>query len=154
MAKTYSTFALGAEQIPVVFPLVREAMPEIDLSQWRRFAHPLVDGLAPSSSGIVGLRNAAGYACGLLTFRVERALRHGAALAIDLFVALDLVNDEQATFALLEAAEIKARALGCAALHIRADPAQRTLVERLVATGHRQEASLFWRQVMPAPPPN
>lgn len=53
-AKSFSTFAVTAEQIAVVFPLVNAAAPEIDLARWRSFARPLVDDMAPPSSGAIG----------------------------------------------------------------------------------------------------
>lgn len=154
MARSFSAFTLTAEQVALVFPLVHAAAPEIDLGRWQNFAHPLVDGPAPSSSGALGLRNAAGYVCGLLIFRAERDLRHGMALAIDLFVALDLVNDEEATHALMQAAEIKARELQCAAVHIRLGAAQKALADRLAAAGHCREATLFCKAVAGGAPPN
>lgn len=147
MAKSFSTFALAAEQIAVVFPLVNAAAPEIDLARWRSFAAALTDGRAARSSGAIGLRNEAGYACGLLIYRVEHDLRRGAVLAIDLFVALDLVRDEDATRALLQVAEAKASELHCAALHVRSDVAQKALCDRLTAAGHRKEATLFFKEV-------
>jgi hypothetical protein len=147
MAKSFSTFALTAEQIAVVFPLVNATAPEIDLARWRSFAAPLTDGAAHPSSGAIGLRNEAGYACGLLIYRVERDLRRGAVLAIDLFVALDLVKGDDATRALLQVAETKASELHCSALHIRSDLAQKALCDRLTAAGHRREASLFFKEI-------
>ena len=92
MVKAFATFTLTADQVPVVFPLVHATAPEIDLGRWRSFAHPLVDDRSAGALGAIGMRNEAGYVCGLLIFRVERDLRHGAVLAIDLFVALDLVE--------------------------------------------------------------
>ena len=154
MTKTFSTFTLTAEQIAVVFPLVSAAVPEIDLTRWRSFARPLAEDVAPPKSGVIGLRNAAGYACGLLAYRVEPSLRHGAALAVDLFIVLDLVNDEEATQALLQVAEAKASELQCSALHIRSDRAQTRLSDRLAAAGHRAEASVFSKVIAPGVRPN
>jgi hypothetical protein len=154
MTKAFSTFALTAEQIPLVFPLVSAAAPEIDLARWRSFARPLAEDVAPPKSGAIGLRNAAGYVCGLIAYRVDRHLRHGLVLAIDLFIVLDLVNDEDATEALLQVAEAKALELHCTTLHIRSDRAQIRLRHQLAATGHREEASLFCKAVAPGAPPS
>ena len=131
----------------MVFPLVNATAPEIDLARWRSFVGPLTDGAASAGSGAIGLRNGAGYVCGLLIYRRERDLRHGAVLAVDLFVALDLVNDHEATEGLLQAAEIKATELHCGAMHIRSDATQRKLSNRLAAAGYRKKASLFCKAV-------
>jgi hypothetical protein len=133
---------------------VNAIAPEIDLARWRSFALPLIGREAPSAGGAIGLRNAAGYACGLLVFRVERDLKHGTVLAVDLFVALDLMNEEEATRALLLAAEAKAAALGCCALHIRSDISQKALRQRFAAMGHRTGAHLFCKMVASSALPN
>lgn len=148
MTKSFASFALTADQIGVVFPLVQTAIPEIDLDRWRNFVRPLVEGSAPSvSCGAIGLRNGAGYICGLLIFRADHDLRHGKVLAVDLFVALDLLSEEEAADALLQAAEAKARELHCAATHIRLDATQRSLPRRLADAGHRKRADVFCKNV-------
>lgn len=154
MTRSFSSFALTPEQIPVVFPLVHAAAPEIDLSTWRRFVRSLGEGTLSSPSGGLGLRNEAGYICGLLVFRADLDLRHGRVLAVSLFIALDLVNEEEAASALLQAAEAKARELRCAATHIRLDAATRSLAQRFSGAGYRKEADVFCRSLDAALPPS
>jgi hypothetical protein len=154
MTKAFSTSPLTADQIALLFPLVSAVVPQIDLAHWRSFARPLAEDMAPPRSGAICLRNAAGYACGLLSYRVERDLRHGSVLAVDFFVALDLVSDEGTTHALLEAAEAKAMELHCSAMRICSHVTQTTLVDRLAAAGHRKEATVFWKAVAAGAPPN
>jgi hypothetical protein len=154
MARSFTSFALTRDDIGAVYPLVHTTVPEVDLARWQSFARRLVDQEAPASGGAVGLRNAAGYVCGLFAFRVGRDLRHGSVLAIDLFIALDLVSEDEATQALLHAAEAKARELKCLATHIRVDATQKSIAERIAATGHHREGTLFCKRLEPAPPPN
>jgi hypothetical protein len=149
MTRSFSSFALAPEQTAVVFPLVHAAIPEITLDAWRGFLRAQGEG-----AGALGLRNEAGYICGLLLFRAEHDLRHGRLLAINLFIALDLVNEEEAASALLHAAEAKARELGCAATHIRVDAAQKSLAQRFSAAGYRNEADLFCRAIGAELPPS
>jgi hypothetical protein len=61
-------------------------------------------------------------------------------LAIDSFIALDLISEDEATEALLYAAEAKARELKCLAIHIRVDATQKSIADRITArTARRQE---------------
>ncbi len=150
MVRSYSAFSLTREHVPLVFPLVHAVAPDIGLDRWQSFAHTLVER-AGAPSGAIGLRNGAGYICGLLIFRSELDLHHGQVLAIDQFIALDLVNDEEAARALMQAAEVKARELRCGALHIRLNVTQKNLAHRLAEAGHRSEAVLFCKKVEEAP---
>lgn len=147
MPSSFTTFALRAEDIAVAFPLVRAIDADIDLGRWRSFARPMVDAPATSACGAIGLRSTAGYICGLLIYRAERDLRHDAVLAIDLFTALDLFNEERAIRALLQVADEKARELNCAVTHIRIGAAQASLAQHFAAAGHRPEATLFCKAV-------
>jgi hypothetical protein len=154
MTRSFTSFDLTRNDIGAVYPLVHTTVPEVDLGMWQRFAHQLVDKEAPASGGAVGLRNAAGYICGLFVFRVGRDLRRGSVLAIDLFIALDLVSEDEATQALLHAAEAKARELKCTATHIWVDATQKSIADQIGATGHHREGALFRKRLEPAPPPN
>ncbi len=152
MTRSFSSVALTPDQIAVVFPLVHAAVPEINLDTWRGFVRSLGEGTTSSPSGVLGVRNEAGYICGLLIFRAEQDLRHGKVLAINLFIALDLVNEEEAASALLQAAEAKAGELKCAATHVRIDSAQKSLPHRFTAAGYRNEAEIFCKSVGTARP--
>jgi hypothetical protein len=154
MIRSFASFPLTSGEIAVVYPLVHAVAPDVDLDAWRKFASQLVDDEMAPARGALGLRNAAGYICGLLIYRASLELRHGRVLAVDLFAALDLVGDEPATQALLEAAEAKARELRCAATHIRLDATQRSVANRLVASGHRLEGSVFCRRTGAIPLPS
>jgi hypothetical protein len=154
MSRWFTSFALTRDDIGAVYPLVHTTLPEIEFVTWQSFARRLVGDDAPAFSGVVGQRNAAGYICGLFAFRADRDLRHGTVLAVDLFIALDLVSEGEATHALLLAAEAKARELSCRAVHIRVDAAQKSIADRIAATGHRREGALFCRCLEVALPPN
>lgn len=151
MPQPFTTFALGPDEIGVVFPLVHATAADIDLPRWRSFARRMIDAQARPAYGAIGLRNAAGYICGLLIYRAEHDLRHGAVLAVDLFAALDLLNEERPIRALMQVADAKARELNCAATHIRIGTSQKSLAEYFAAAGYSQEAILFCKTVEPRP---
>jgi hypothetical protein len=153
MTRSFATATLTSDDVALAFPLVHAAAPDITLERWQSFAKPLVDVLVPQPAGAIGLRNEAGYFCGLLTYRTDRDLRYGTVLTIDLFTALDVINDAEATNALLQAAEEKARQLNCAATLIRIDPAQKSLAKRIARAGLGSEGKLFCKHVAPRPAP-
>lgn len=151
MPHPFTTFALGPEDIAVAFPLVRAIDVDIDLPRWRSFARRMIDAPPSSACGAIGLRSAAGYVCGLLIYQVEHDLRHGTVLAVDLFTALDLLNEERAIHALMQVADAKSRELNCAATYTRIGATQKSLAEHFAAAGHRHEAMLFLKVVESTP---
>jgi hypothetical protein len=151
MARSFTTTPLTSDEIAPAFTLVLLAVPGIDLAAWKNFARPLVDAPPPHSSGAIGLRNEGGYLCGLFAYRADRDLRLGTVLTVDLFTALDVIKEDAATRALLEAAMEKARELRCSATHIRIDVTQVSLARCFVAAGHRAQAKLFCKPIAPKP---
>jgi hypothetical protein len=153
VTKSFTSFALTRDDIGAVYPLVHSTVAEIDLATWQNYARRLVGEPAPAAGGALGLRNAAGYICGLFAYRADRDLRYGSVLCIDLFIALDLVGEDEATKALLDAADAKARELNCAATHIRVDAAQKSMADRIAAAGHQRQSSVYCKALGPTPPP-
>lgn len=147
MTRRFTTFALPPDLVSVAFPLVSAAMPAVDLATWRSFVQPMINAEPIGSAGVIGLRNEAGYLCGLMVYRIDRDLKNGATLAVDLLVALDLVNVTAAGRALLQAAEAKALERHCAGIHIRLGSEQKTLAECLDASGYRSSANLYRKGV-------
>lgn len=142
MARLFTSFALAPDHLPLAFPLVRAAVPVADLRAWQDFMRTTADG-RQATSGALGLRNEAGHVCGLIVYRNQRDLRHGMTLVVDLFVALDLVNEGPAAKALLQAAEAKARELGCVAVQIRLNADWQSLAEHIRDLGYGTEAQLL-----------
>lgn len=153
MTRSFIASPLTAEDIGVAFPLVHAAMPEIDLAAWRSFARGVVDQPSPYPVGAIALRNEAGYLCGVLTYRIDRDLRYGTALNVDLFAALDVTGEEAAARALLHAADAKARELCCAAVRVCIDGLAEPLPARVSAAGYRAQATVFCKPLRPRAAP-
>ena len=151
MTRVFTTASLTPAEIAPAFPLVHATFPELEFQAWRSFATRLLSEREGVLAGAVGLRNEAGYLCGLLIYRADRHLRHGKVLSIDLFTALDVTGEAAAGSALLTAAEAKAMELGCSATHILIDGAQRALAESFAKAGHHSEARLFCKQLAVTP---
>jgi hypothetical protein len=143
MVRSFTAAPLTAEDIAVAFPLVHAALPEIDLAMWRSFARGIVGLPSPYPAGGACLRNEGGYVCGVLTYRIEGDLRHGTALTVDLFAALDVTGEAAATRALLQVAEEKARDLHCTGIRVSIARGGANLARRFLTSGYRAEATIF-----------
>jgi hypothetical protein len=143
MIRSFTAAPLTAADIAVAFPLVHAALPGIDLAMWRRFARGIVDLPSPYPAGGACLRNEGGYICGVLTYHIEGDLRHGTALTVDLFAALDVTGEEAATHALLQVAEEKARDLHCTGIRVTIARGGAKLARRFLTSGYRAEATIF-----------
>jgi hypothetical protein len=149
MVRAFTTSSLAAADVDVAFPLIHAALPDVTLATWRDFARGFVGLPSPYPAGAIGLRNEAGYLCGVLTYRIDRDLRHGTVLSVDIFAALDVTGEEAAMRALLQAAEAKAHELRCGVARIQIDGHKGARAQRLVASGYREQASVFSKQLAP-----
>jgi hypothetical protein len=153
MARAFTTSPLTIDEIGVAFPLIHAVLPDVALATWRDFARGFVGLPSPYPAGAIGLRNEAGYLCGILTYRIDRDLRHGTVLSVDIFAALDVTGEVAALRALLHAAEAKGQELRCAAAHIRVEGREGKRATQFAASGFRQQASVFSKELAPPPPP-
>lgn len=153
MARAFTTSSLAAEDIDIAFPLIHAALPDVSLATWRDFARGFIGLPSPYPAGAIGLRNEAGYLCGILTYRVDRDLRHGTVLSVDIFAALDVTGEEAAMRALLLAAEAKAHELRCGVARIQIEGRQGARTQRLLASGYRQQSSVFSKALAPPAAP-
>src|SRR4051794_31507666 len=93
---------LTRDQIRSVYPLVREAVPAIDLATWLHFARQLTGSRRGAQYGIVAARRECRVCpCGLFCYRVEDDLELGKVLIADHFVAVDLLEPAAVLVALV-----------------------------------------------------
>jgi hypothetical protein len=137
---------LEASQIEQVFPLVRDAMPELDLPEWRRRAAELVAAENRGRCGLIGVRGDAGYFCGLAIFHIEPG-RNGTTLIADHFIAYDVLDRTQVSGVLLAGLDALARQLGCIAVETSLTKPRDRLVERFRAAGHNAKLVLMSKQL-------
>ena len=142
--------ALSDDEVPQAFPLIQATWPGADLTAWRSFVRFFNDRTAAGQAGVLALRDPAGLICGVLAYRLDRDLRVGPLLAIQLFTAVDLVNSRRTVRALLDAAEARASELDCKAVQIRLYGDQTGLTSRLRDLGLSSEAGLLWKRIEPA----
>lgn len=141
---------LSREQIRSVYPLVREAVPTLDLANWLRFARQLAGPRRNGQCGIVAARREGrAFPCGLFCYRVTGDLKLGKVLIADHFVAVDLLEPAAVLAALVEELDRLAKRLDCNAVRSLVHGGASELAGGLQAAGHRpEEASLLLKRLL------
>jgi hypothetical protein len=147
MSLSFRVAALSDGEVPQAFPLIQATWPGADLTAWRSFVQFFNDRTMAGYAGVLAVRDPASSICGVLAYRLDRDLRAGRLLAVQLFTAVDLINSPRTVRALLDAAEGRASELQCAGVQIRLYRDQTGLASRLRALGLSSEGSLFWKKV-------
>lgn len=135
--------ALAPDQILSVYPLIREAMPAVDLTAWTNFARHLT-GRRSSHNGIMAAwREGRPFPCGLFCYRVDKTPRQGKVLIAEYFVAVDLLDPKAVLAALVKELDDLGHRLGCNAVRSVVHGGEPEVAGGLVAAGHAPEASLL-----------
>jgi hypothetical protein len=145
---------LSRDQIRSVYPLVRQAVPTLDLSTWLRFARQLTGPRRSGQCGIIAARRESRlFPCGLFCYRVEDDLKLGRVLVADHFVALDLLEPAAVLAALVDELDRLGKRLGCQAVRSLVHGGAHELEGGLYAAGHRPDStSLLLKKLLEAPP--
>ena len=154
MNVSFATEILSDELAPLAFPLIQATCPNVDMTSWQKFVRFFNVRASAGDGGVLAVRDAAACICGVLAYRVDRDLRTGPTLAVDLFTAADLANSLRPVRALLDAAEMWACKLGCVGVQIRISNDQVRLASRLHTLGFSSEAGLYLKAIDTAPSPN
>jgi len=139
----FTVRALAPDQIRSVFPLIREAMPEVDLAAWTAFARRLTGRRLGHVGVMAAWREGRTFPCGLFCYRVDRTLGQGRTLIAEYFVAVDLLNPKGVLEALVTELDALGRRLGCNAVRSVVHGGEQEVAGGLVAAGHAPEASLL-----------
>jgi hypothetical protein len=142
--------ALSREQIRSVYPLIRQAVPTIDLPAWLRFARQLAAPRRDGQSSIVtARREGRAFPCGLFCYRAEVDLKLGRVLVADHFVAIDLLDPGAVLAALVEELDRLAERLGCQAVRSVVHGGSSAVAGGLYAAGHRPEGTSLLKLLDP-----
>lgn len=140
--------ALQSEQAATVFPLVREALPGLDLKTWLRFARRLLSQQRNGQGGIiVAHRRPRQHPCGVFTWRREHDLIHGDILVAEHLVAVDVLDPTPVMAVLVAELDLLANRLGCAAIRTVVPGEGALAGTRLRAAGHRAQGETLWKTV-------
>jgi hypothetical protein len=144
---------LAPDQVRSVYPLIRQAVPTLDLAGWQRFARTVIHPRRPELGGIVvATRPPRPFPCGLFCYRQEQDLTRGKVLVAEHFVALDLLEPDLVLAALVNELDTLARRFGCAAVRSVVHGSAPDVAGGLAAAGHQPETSLLLWKPIPMPP--
>lgn len=139
---------LAPDQVRSVFPLIRQAVPTLDLAGWLRVARTLIHPRRPELGGIVvATRPPRPFPSGLFCYRQETDLIHGKVLVAEHFVALDLLDPGHVLAALVNELDSLANRFGCKAVRSVVHGSAPDIAGGLAAAGHQPEASLLWKPI-------
>jgi len=113
MSRTFIAEPLRLSEIDLAFPIVRAAAPDIEWSEWTILAESLIQAEEPKQMGIIGLKDAGGYFCGLFTYATMDTLSSGRVLMAENLIAQELIGSGCTEKRLLQAAEDLAKRLRC-----------------------------------------
>lgn len=139
---------LPPEQLRSVYPLMREAVPGLQLSEWLRFARRLARARQREASGIVVARRPARpWPSGMFCYRRKHELGVGPVLAVCYVVALDLLGPATVLAALMAQLDTIAAQLGCVAIYTTVHRGGASVTDGLFAAGHRPEGAVLTKPV-------
>ncbi|MCW3477798.1 hypothetical protein [Limobrevibacterium gyesilva] len=142
----FTCHILMPEQASTVYPLVREAVPALDLRTWLRFAKRITNPRRASQEGIMVVRrNSRPMPCGLFVYRRENDLTHGPTLVAEHFIAVDVLDAEPAMRALVAELDTLAEALGCHAIRAMVLGQSSLVASGLRDAGHQPEGATLWK---------
>ena len=108
---------LKAWEVDQAYPLVLSCGTGFSLQGWRRYAGSLIKR-GPARCGVLAVANQRGTIQGICSYRMQRAPEGGWHCAVELIIALDLIDESEVAAALLEGIELLARQQGASALSV------------------------------------
>ena len=140
---------LTAARILQVFPLIREAVPQVRLEEWTRFARARTSSRSRDCVGIrVATVRTNPYPSGLYSYRVETQLLLGSVLVADHFVAIDLLDARPVLDRLIADLEIMAAQLGCNEVRSIVQYRSTQAVQPLFAAGFHPPGMVFGKTLL------
>lgn len=139
---TFTVEPLARGQIRAVFPLIREAIPGLNLAAWLRFAQGVTGPRRGGHAGIiVARRESHDFPSGLFCYRVDPDPALGKVLVAEHFVAVDLLHPADVLAALVEELDALGQRLGCKA--VRSIVHRDDVEDGLALAGHAMVGSIL-----------
>jgi hypothetical protein len=114
---SFSVEPLARDQVRAVYPLIREAIPGLNLTAWLRFAQTATATRRGGQAGvIVARRQGHDFPSGLFCYRVDPDPAFGKILVAEHFVAVDLLYPDDVLAALVAELDLLGERLGCKAV--------------------------------------
>jgi hypothetical protein len=136
------------DQVRTVYPLVREAVPGLQLRDWVVHARKLTNPRAAAREGIVAVRRVPRpMPCGLFLYRREKDLGYGPIRATEYFVAMDVLDPAPVVRALADEMDALASRLGCAAIRALVRNHSPAIEAGLHAAGLYADGAMLWKRM-------
>lgn len=113
----YTLTTLDPARAMLALPLARLGRPGISELDWKAFVDAMAGG-PDADTGIMVVEDAHGYLYGLFSFAVERRISPPRVLAVDNFVAIDLIGAQAVARQMLAGIRELARRHGCDAISV------------------------------------
>jgi len=113
----FRVFEMEERHLAQAYPLARSAAG-ITSSRWQEFARDTI----AAGGGVLGAQAEDSCLYGLAVFRVQRTLRHGEALCVELLAAVDLAPNRPVRAALCTRLDAIARLRGLASILVTLTP--------------------------------
>lgn len=142
---------LPPDQIRSAYPLIREALPGLDLVGWLRFARQTAAARRAGRSGIVAARRVGRpYPCGLFCYRIDQDVEQGRVLIAEHFVAVDLLEPAVVLAALVAELDKLGPRLRCNAVRSIVHGSVAEVSGGLTKAGHTTTGTLLFKPLMSA----
>jgi hypothetical protein len=139
---------LTPEEAATAYPLVREAVPGLNLQAWLRYARRIANPRHTARTGIIAVRRRSRpLPCGLFLYHRDHDLMYGSTLVAEHMVAIDLLDPDPVLQVLLEAMEALAVRLDCQATRIVVAGQEAFIASHLRAAGHHVDGEMMWKVV-------
>ncbi len=140
---------LTPDLIRSAFPLIREALPNLDLPGWLRFVRQTKAVRNAEKAGVmIARRSGRPYPCGLFCYHVDRDLARGRVLIAEHFVAIDLLEPAVVLAALVGELDSLGARLGCNAVRSLVHGTASEISGGLAKAGHTQAGTLLFKALM------
>jgi hypothetical protein len=144
---------LSPDQFRLAYPLIREAMPGLQLSGWLRYARQTTGARRAGRAGIVAARRSSRpYPCGLFCYRVDRDLFQERVLIAEHFVAVDMLDPNAVMRALVAELDRLGARLDCRAVRSIVHSDAGEISGGLALAGHVAEGTLLFKPLDGATP--
>ncbi len=150
----YVAKPLEADQIDLVYPLVREIIESLSVEAWRRYAGQFVlpDDVIPQDRGIVVIEAKRAYLRGMFAYRVVPCLDTGRRFMVDCIVAPEAIDRRSVARHLIETMHHYAGRHRCETIDTKLAQGNLWVADMLRRTGYHEEHRSIFRHSCSASP--
>lgn len=140
---------LKAEQIRLLYPILREQESGVGLDEWIRFAQRVLANAKRHNEGIIVASWAPRrFPCGMVCYRRDNDLQFGHVLTAEHFIAMDLLDPARVLTAMMRTLDTIAAELNCGAVRSVIHRENGDMVTHLSDAGHQREGTTMCKPLV------